>query len=63
MTKPFTTLAVIVLTLFTLVHLYRLIGGMDVVVNGNTVPQWISGIAAIVAGTLALMVWRESRRS
>ncbi|HET9637946.1 MAG TPA: hypothetical protein VFP12_01940 [Allosphingosinicella sp.] len=62
MTKPFTTLAVIVLTVFALVHVYRLIAGMEVVVSGTTVPQWISGIAALVAGTLALMVWRESRR-
>lgn len=62
MTKPFTTLAVIALALFTLVHLYRLIRGLEVVVNGNTIPQWISGVVAIVAGTLALMVWRESRR-
>jgi hypothetical protein len=61
MTKPFTTLTVIVLTVFTLAHLYRLIAGMEVVVSGHTVPQWISGLAAVVAGTLALMVWRESR--
>ena len=60
--KPFTTIAVIVLALFTLVHVFRLIRGLEVVVNGNTIPQWVSGIVAIVAGTLALMVWRESRR-
>lgn len=61
--KPFTTVAVIVLAFFALAHVYRLIRGLEVVVNGNTIPQWISGVVAIVAGTLALMVWRESRRS
>lgn len=61
--KPFTTVAVIVLACFALAHVYRLIRGLEVVVNGNTIPQWISGVVAIVAGTLALMVWRESRRS
>ena len=60
--KPFTTIAIFVLTLFALVHIYRLIRGLEVIINGNTIPQWISGVVAVVAGTLALMVWRESRR-
>ena len=61
MMKPFTTLAVLLLALLALGHLYRLIRGLEVVVNGMTVPQWISGVLAIIAGALALMVWRESR--
>jgi hypothetical protein len=61
--KPFTTVTAIVLAILALAHLYRLIKGLEVVVNGTTVPQWISAVVAIVAGTLALMVWRESRRS
>ena len=61
--RPFTTIAVLILAILTLAHLYRLIKGLEVVVNGNTVPQWISGVVAVVAGVLALMVWRESRRS
>jgi hypothetical protein len=60
--KPSTTVAVIVLALLALGHLYRLIRGLEVVVNGNTVPQWVSIVVAIVAGTLALMLWRDSRR-
>ena len=59
--KPFTTLAVIVLALFALMHLLRLIRGVEIVVGGHTMPLWASGVAAIVAGALALMVWRESR--
>jgi hypothetical protein len=35
---------------------------LEIVVNGMTVPIWGSAVVAIVAGTLALMVWRESRR-
>jgi hypothetical protein len=60
--KPFTTIAVIVLAILALGHLYRFIMGLEVVVNGMTVPQWVSGVLAVVAGVLALMVWRESRR-
>ena len=60
--KPFTMIAVLILTLFACAHIFRLIRGLEVVINGNTIPQWISGVVAVVAGTLALMVWRESRQ-
>ena len=60
--RPFTSLAVLVLALFSVVHLLRLIRSIEVVVGGHIVPLWASAVAAIVAGLLALMVWRESRR-
>ena len=61
--KPFTTLAVIVFTLVALAHLYRLIRGLDIVVQGHVVPQWVSIVGLVLAAILALMVWRESRRN
>ena len=61
--KPFTTLAVIVLALLALGHVYRFIAGLEVVVAGNTVPRWISAVVAVIAGGLALMIRRESRRA
>lgn len=60
--KPFTTLAIAIFALIALVHLYRLIRPFEVVVDGGTVPQWVSIAGLIVAGGLALMLWRESRR-
>ena len=60
--KPFTTVAVFMLALLALVHLFRLIRGLEIVVNGNTVPLWVSAIVAIVAAFLSLMIWRESKR-
>lgn len=60
--KPFTTLAVLVLALFAVIHLLRLIRGVEIVIGGHTAPLWASAVAALVAGALALMVWRESRR-
>jgi hypothetical protein len=60
--KPFTTLAMIIFALIALVHLYRLIRPFEVVVDGGTVPQWVSVAGLVVAGGLALMLARESRR-
>jgi hypothetical protein len=60
--KPFTTLAVIIFALIALVHLWRLVRPFDVVVHGTEIPQWVSAAGMIVAGTLAVMLWRESRR-
>jgi hypothetical protein len=57
--KPFTTIAVIVLVLFALVHLVRLFVGWPVYVNGIAVPLWVSVIAFLAALGLAIMVWRE----
>jgi hypothetical protein len=36
--------------------------GWDVTLNGARVPVWLSGIAFVVAGGLAVMVWLENRR-
>ena len=60
--KPFTTIAVLILSLMALAHLYRLVRPFEVVVAGNPLPQWVSIVGLIVAGGLALMVWREARR-
>lgn len=59
--KPFTTIAVALLALIAIVHLLRLFAGWEVVVTGFVIPVWWSAIGLIVAGGLALMVWREAR--
>jgi hypothetical protein len=60
--KPFTTLAVAIFALIALAHLYRLVTPFEVVLDGHAVPQWASIAGLIVGATLAVMVWRESRR-
>ncbi len=62
MTKPFSTLASILFALIALAHLYRIVRPFEVVVGTCSIPQWASFIGLIVAATLAVMVWRESRR-
>jgi hypothetical protein len=59
--KPFTTIATVVLSLIAIVQLARFIQGWEVLVNGVEIPVWLSGIAFIVTGGLAVMLWLESR--
>jgi hypothetical protein len=59
--KPFTTIAVAVFTLIAIVHLLRLFAGWEVVVTGFVIPIWWSGVGLVIAGGLALMLWREAR--
>lgn len=59
--KPFTTLAVVLLGLIAVLQLLRFAMGWDIVVAGTAVPLWASLVAALVAGTTSLMLWRESR--
>jgi len=61
MTKPFTLIAVVLLSLIALLQLLRFVLGWEVTVDGVTVPVWVSGIAFVIAAGLAVMVWRETR--
>ena len=58
--KPFTNIAVIIFTLMAIAHVLRLVFGWEVVVVGFVIPVWWSALGLIVAGGLALMVWREA---
>ena len=62
MNKPFTVIAVALLSLIAVLQLLRFILGWEVMVNGVSIPVWASGIAFVVAGGLAAMVWREARK-
>ena len=58
--KPFTRLAVIILSLISMLQLTRFVQGWEVTINGVIVPVWLSGLAFIVLAGLAAMLWRES---
>lgn len=60
--KPATITAVVLLTLIALLQLLRFVSGWEVTVNGVTVPVWVSGVAFLIAGGLAVMLWRENCR-
>lgn len=59
--KPFTTLASILFGLIAILQLLRVVLGWEIVVAGTTIPFWASIVAALVAGLVAIMLWRESR--
>jgi hypothetical protein len=59
--KPFTAIAIVIFALVAVLHALRLIFGWEVVINGLVMPMWASVVGLIVAGWLAVMVWRESR--
>ena len=60
--KPFTKIAVIVFSLVSLMHFLRLFFGSEVTVNGSVVPVWMSVPGFLVAGWLAVMLWREAKK-
>lgn len=62
MKKPFTIIAIGLLSLIALLQLLRFILGWEVMVNGLSIPVWASGIAFVVAGGLAAMLWVEARK-
>lgn len=59
--KPFTLIAAALLALIALVHVVRLLSGVEVVVAGTSIPQWASLPGLAIAAGLALMLWREAR--
>ena len=60
--KPFTRLATVVFALVALLQLVRVVLGWEVSIAGVSIPAWVSVVAFLFAGTLAVMVHRESRR-
>ena len=61
--KPFTTLAIVLISAAAFLQLTRFLRGWVVTVDGAIIPVWISGVAAVVLGLVAAMLWRESRSS
>ena len=66
--KPFTTAAVVVFTLVAGLHVTRIALGWKVIVGeqvmalgGTPIPMWVSYLGVVIAGGLAVMLWRESR--
>ena len=59
--KPFTITAVAVFIIVSLLHLLRYFLGWVVTVNAVQIPMWVSLLGFVVAGGLAIMLWREMK--
>jgi len=59
--KTGTLLAIVVFTVVALAHLYRLLTGAEVTINGDLIPQWISVPGVLVPGLIAWVLWKESK--
>jgi hypothetical protein len=61
MTRPFTLIAALIFALIALIHVYRLFTDFQVVLGSHVIPMWVSYAAIVVAGGLAIGLYRESR--
>lgn len=59
--KTGTLLAIVVFTIVALAHLYRLLSGTEVSINGDLIPQWISVPGVLIPGLIAWVLWKESK--
>jgi hypothetical protein len=60
--KLFTKIAAVLFLILSLVHIFRLAAHWDVIVNGFTIPQWVSIPGFLVTAILALMLWKEAKQ-
>jgi len=61
--RPGTVAAAILLTVIAFLQLLRAVLGVRVTVGDTEIPIWASVVAFVVAGGLATLLWRESRRN
>jgi hypothetical protein len=61
--KPASLVAVLVFSLVAITHLLRLVLRTEVLVDGASIPLWVSVVGLILPGTLAVALWREGHRS
>jgi len=60
--RPITTIAAIIFAVIALLHVYRLFTHFQVVLGSHVIPETASYAAIVVAGALAIGLWREARR-
>lgn len=57
--KLFSVFGVIIFALIAVAHLLRVIFQVEVLIEGESVPMWVSIAGIIIAGALAIGIWRE----
>lgn len=59
--KPSAIVTVTFLSLVSLAHLMRFVLQVNITVKTFMVPMWVSLVAFLAVGALALWLWREER--
>jgi hypothetical protein len=60
--KPFTHMAIVLFSVISFAHILRLFFQWEIIVNGMTVPIWISVPGFLITAGIAFMLWNESHR-
>jgi hypothetical protein len=60
MNKPFTMAAVVIFAIVAVMHLLRFVLGWDATIARTEIPMWVSVLALVIAGVLAIGLWREN---
>ncbi len=61
--KTFSLVAGLIFLLIAVMHVLRLASKWDVVLNGWSVPMWVSAVAIVIAAYLAFEGLKLGRRS
>ena len=56
------TIAVLLLGVIAIAQAVRFALGWPVTIGSFSVPLWVSAVAALVVGAIAVTLWREGRR-
>jgi hypothetical protein len=60
--KPVSLIATLFLALISLGHLLRVLFRVEVTAGIVVVPIWMSVVACLATGILAILLWRETQR-
>jgi hypothetical protein len=63
MARPFAWIASAIFALMALAHLYRMVTHFQIIIGSHNIPEWVSGVAIVIAGGLSWMLCREARRT
>lgn len=61
--KTFSLTAGVIFSLIALAHLFRVAFTVEWIVQGRTIPMWLSWVAVFLAGYLAYEGFRQGKKS
>lgn len=61
--KPAVLVTLVFLSIVALLHLFRLLFGVGITVDGVVIPMWASIFACLGPAALAVWLWLEERSS